>query len=443
MKLSTLIVLLNPVLAISANLIARQGLCPEDNCFRAVWGTNRGADHPLTALRDCMNRLTTTVAIFPITTITVVARRTTTAVVACSTTPASSTTSSLTSSASSLPGFTFPSPTARSTSTNNAAVRFKPRQNEASSSSTTTIVGPIPTYAGDNCPSSALVYASICSCKGVTQNTLSKLSTTLTRTDTLTLTSTTTSTAYCSTSFTVTLSHSSSTVITTVTMTSNPDDTSTGTGTVSVSSTSSSSSSSITDTTTTPSTTLITTSSSLNSTSTASASPTPICSGLGTITCNGTCHDAKTDRLHCGSCGNSCAPGLDCVNGVCARQPCDSSCSFDRFCNPGNGTSSGCICATDASQHGICFDKNRYQCSNGNLTRCLQTEASQDPSDLGCPVGQVCIKDICTCDNTGIPDAAKLGICVSTAGCGDSGTTRLGPLVKISEQEKRRRLIGE
>ncbi|UPX15342.1 uncharacterized protein EKO05_0005790 [Ascochyta rabiei] len=229
-------------------------------------------------------------------------------------------------------------------------------------------------------------------------------------------------------------------------MTSNPDDTSIGTGTTAVSSTFSSSSPLTTDITTTSSTIQTTSSTSLSTTltsSTTSTSPTPICSGLGTITCNATCHDAKTDRLHCGRCGNACTPGLDCVNGVCARQPCDSSCSFDRFCNPSNNTSSGCICATDESQHGVCFDKDRYQCGNGNLVRCLQTEASEDSSDLGCPVGQVCIKDICSCNNTGIPDAAKLGICVSTAGCGDSGTTSLGPLMKIGEQEKRRRLVGE
>lgn len=64
MKLSTF-VLLNSTLAVAANLAARQVPCSEDNCFRAVWGTSDGPDHPLTALRDCLSRLTTTVAVFP------------------------------------------------------------------------------------------------------------------------------------------------------------------------------------------------------------------------------------------------------------------------------------------------------------------------------------------------------------------------------------------
>ena len=66
MKLSTFTVLLHSVLAIADNLVARQGPCSEDNCFRAVWGTALGPDHPLTAFKDCMNYLTTTVAIYPV-----------------------------------------------------------------------------------------------------------------------------------------------------------------------------------------------------------------------------------------------------------------------------------------------------------------------------------------------------------------------------------------
>lgn len=53
-----------------------------------------------------------------------------------------------------------------------------------------------------------------------------------------------------------------------------------------------------------------------------------------------------------------------------------------------------------------------------------------------------CIKDICNC-NGNVPENAKLGVCVTTDGCGDSGTLSLGPLVRIGEAEKRRRMVGE
>lgn len=65
MKLHTIVLLFGAAVASGAKLVARQSTCSEDNCFRAVWGTARGPDHPLTALLDCMSRLTTTVATYP------------------------------------------------------------------------------------------------------------------------------------------------------------------------------------------------------------------------------------------------------------------------------------------------------------------------------------------------------------------------------------------
>lgn len=52
----------------------------------------------------------------------------------------------------------------------------------------------------------------------------------------------------------------------------------------------------------------------------------------------------------------------------------------------------------------------------------------------GCPIGSVCVRDVCNCG--AVPAA---GICVSTSGCGDSGTNILGSLVRIGEMERRRR----
>lgn len=36
----------------------------------------------------------------------------------------------------------------------------------------------------------------------------------------------------------------------------------------------------------------------------------------------------------------------------------------------------------------------------------------------------------------------QMGVCVTTEGCGDFGVTELGPVVRIGELEKRRRMLG-
>ena len=74
----------------------------------------------------------------------------------------------------------------------------------------------------------------------------------------------------------------------------------------------------------------------------------------------------------------------------------------------------------------------------------MRTEVSETPGEAfpGCPVRHVCVKNLCNCDGTGAQNDTKLGICVSTDGCGSSGVVSLGPFVKIGEQEKRRRSMG-
>lgn len=69
MKPSTVLGLFGYTLVTVADLLPRQERCSEDECYRAVWGTVSGTarlDHPLTAQRDCMSRLTTTVAFYPV-----------------------------------------------------------------------------------------------------------------------------------------------------------------------------------------------------------------------------------------------------------------------------------------------------------------------------------------------------------------------------------------
>ena len=63
---------------------------------------------------------------------------------------------------------------------------------------------------------------------------------------------------------------------------------------------------------------------------------------------------------------------------------------------------------------------------------------------MGCPLGQLCIKTICASNcNSSLPEASSMGICVGTERCGSSGTVQLGSLVRIGEQEKHRRFMGE
>jgi hypothetical protein len=40
----------------------------------------------------------------------------------------------------------------------------------------------------------------------------------------------------------------------------------------------------------------------------------------GFRTCNGICRDLKSDRNHCGFCGNTCRKGSHCSNGKCCGQ---------------------------------------------------------------------------------------------------------------------------
>jgi hypothetical protein len=51
--------------------------------------------------------------------------------------------------------------------------------------------------------------------------------------------------------------------------------------------------------------------------------PAEVCEGsdcvcaTGNIVCGGVCVNPRTNEDHCGSCGNECAAGKQCVNRVC------------------------------------------------------------------------------------------------------------------------------
>jgi len=76
---------------------------------------------------------------------------------------------------------------------------------------------------------------------------------------------------------------------------------------------------------------------------------------------------------------------------------------------------------------GVCYDKDATNCSDPGILQC-RTSAS-------CPIGTVCMPNVCDCADT------TKGICVGTTGCGDEGLSVMGGLIRIGEMEKRRRTV--
>ena len=60
MKLSALVSIYGSSLVIAGLLEVRQDGCRQDDCYRAVWGTELGSEHPFVAYADCQKHLTTT-----------------------------------------------------------------------------------------------------------------------------------------------------------------------------------------------------------------------------------------------------------------------------------------------------------------------------------------------------------------------------------------------
>lgn len=96
----------------------------------------------------------------------------------------------------------------------------------------------------------------------------------------------------------------------------------------------------------------------------------------GQANCDGSCTNLQTDENNCGSCGNTCQPGLTCCNGNCspcangATQPCTTSSGYSYG---GTQTCSNC-------QWGPCAC-GEYNCTSDQTcfgTQCL------GPGELVC-----------------------------------------------------------
>jgi Stigma-specific protein, Stig1 len=176
----------------------------------------------------------------------------------------------------------------------------------------------------------------------------------------------------------------------------------------------------------------------------------------GLILCGAMCVTPETDTENCGTCGNQCAAGEACVNGVCGTQcptgnllcakdggaatcvnamtdnancgACGAACSSDRICYNGqcNGT-----CGDAITGQTVCTpDGGPQYCAN------LRTDRSNCGScGNACSQAQACVSGACTnecapnqtfCNNGGSP------FCTDTttdnANCGGCGNACTGAL---------------
>ncbi|KAF2493157.1 hypothetical protein BU16DRAFT_72944 [Lophium mytilinum] len=114
--------------------------------------------------------------------------------------------------------------------------------------------------------------------------------------------------------------------------------------------------------------------------------------------CFGSCINPLTDNNNCGGCGNKCASGTECTNGLCARAFCRSLCGAFGKCGP---EEDNCLCGIVAEGRGVCLDGD-MKCSS--LPSCIRSSE--------CIPGYVCAVGTC-CDT----DTVR-GVCVSEVGCG-------------------------
>jgi hypothetical protein len=120
------------------------------------------------------------------------------------------------------------------------------------------------------------------------------------------------------------------------------------------------------------------------------------CKG-GKRKCGKKCRDLQTDPLHCGSCGNGCDLGKDCVDGNCScpegEKACGASCippvecCDDADCEEGGTCSDGtCVCSIETALcNGICADLATDGANCGACGNACDTNG--------------CVNGFCTCQS--------------------------------------------
>jgi hypothetical protein len=133
------------------------------------------------------------------------------------------------------------------------------------------------------------------------------------------------------------------------------------------------------------------------------------CSGPAAATCeagyemcDGVCYELDSSSSNCGSCGNSCAAGTQCVAGSCACASGYNSCGgacVNPLDDANNCGSCGTVCggATPFCSQGACS----ATCSLTTCgTTCADTQASEmhcGGCNIACTGGKECVAGACTC----------------------------------------------
>jgi hypothetical protein len=91
----------------------------------------------------------------------------------------------------------------------------------------------------------------------------------------------------------------------------------------------------------------------------------------GQSTCGGACVDTRSSAVHCGACGNACAPGNLCVNGAC-MQSCPG---MQTLCN-------GNLCVSTSTDRAHCGGCGNVCDRAGVLQRPLRRRVRAGASDL-------------------------------------------------------------
>jgi len=171
MKLSTFATFLSLSVALATVLDTRQQ-CNEDDCFRAVFGSG-GFGQIIRAGEDCDDFLTTSVIWYPMfvaqsrclsNTLTVYSSTTITSFTL--------TTSTLTIP---CPSDVLPVPTDEPITSDEEKLWIRQALPTGTNWSTTTVFGPVPTYATQACVSQE--YKSVCGCASITEDTVTYLGT--------------------------------------------------------------------------------------------------------------------------------------------------------------------------------------------------------------------------------------------------------------------------
>jgi len=151
----------------------------------------------------------------------------------------------------------------------------------------------------------------------------------------------------------------------------------------------------------------------------------------GRTACTGICVDTQTDDRNCGTCGTTCPTGQSCAAGACVcpmgQTLCGGAC-VDTTTSTANCGACGNACPMSQScTAGACAcPTGRTACGTGSMTLCVDTTADNNNCGgcgVSCSGGQTCTAGACACP-TGQTFCG--GACVDTttaqSHCGACGT---------------------